>query len=104
LPAAGVLSVAFLIGCATAGTGTASVPAPAPCADALYADLRAQPPDSLSEREWQRLQALDRECAAARAEAPRTIAAQTDAQHHRVWWMASGLVMVGVMVLMMGPW
>lgn len=50
--------------------------APAPCTDQIYGQLKEQQPDSLTAREWQRLQSLDRECTAAR----------TAAAHERSGW------------------
>lgn len=102
--AAGVLVLAFLAGCASSGTRGRYAPEPAVCADSVYVQLRAQHPDSLSEREWQRFQGLERECTAARAEASPTVDGRAGVHRDRAWWMASGLVMVVMMVAMWSPW
>lgn len=57
--------VLSLSGCAAR---RAHVQEPAPCSDSLYVQLKRQHPDSLSERAWQRLQALEQSCAAARTQ------------------------------------
>lgn len=98
---AAVLSLALLTSCAPATTRSASVPEPAPCMDSAYLQLQAEPPDSLSEREWQRLQTLDRDCRVARTEASRHSGAWMDGDHHHAWWTGAGLVMA---LMMIGMW
>ena len=77
---------------------------PPPCTDPLYLRLKVESPDSLSEREWIRLQDLERACVTAR----------TAAQHggesgmmvgmgRNTWWAMSAIMVVGAaMWLMMG--
>lgn len=96
------LSLALLAGCASSGARRTYAAQPVVCADSVYVQLRAQHPDSLSAREWQRFQTLDRQCTAARAEASRTVDARPGTHHQGAWWMASGLVMVAMMVAMWG--
>jgi hypothetical protein len=59
------LALTFLAGCTTPAYQVRHT-APAPCTDSVYVGLKQQQPDSLSEREWQRLQSLERECGNAR--------------------------------------
>lgn len=78
-------------------------PEPAVCVAPSLTALRAEHPDSLSEREWQRLQTLERHCDLARAEV------QVDGWHHaggthHGWWVGSGVVMALMMIAMWSPW
>ena len=75
---------------------------PAPCSDSLYVELRRQHPDSLSEREWQRLQTLEQACAAVRTQRDGDMNGMMGMGSGRgLLWM--GLVMVGIgMVITMG--
>jgi len=97
-------SIATLSACAP--PTPAHIPEPVPCADSLYVALKRQPPDSLSEREWQRLQALDRDCAAARA-APHGTHEQNSGTmgmgrgHGGGGWRMLGLAAIAVMVVTM---
>jgi len=78
---------------------------PPPCTDPLYVRLKAEAPDSLSEREWTRLQDLERACASAR-----TAAAEHGGESgmmmgmkRNTWWAMTGLMAAGaVMWLVMG--
>ena len=94
-----------LIGAITAcapSTRHASVPQPTPCADSLYVRLKGQHPDSLSERAWQRLQSLERDCAAARSQTHAETSSMMGMGHGRVGrWMGMGLVAVVLMAIMM---
>lgn len=103
LRAAAVLALALLAGCASSGTRGTYASEPVVCADSVYVRLRAQPPDSLSEREWERFRMLDRECTAARVEAARAVDVQAGTHRHGGWWMASGLIMAVMMVAMWSP-
>jgi hypothetical protein len=95
-----MLTIVLLSACATPQTHpvtqAASVAAPTPCGDSSYIRLRQQNPDSLSERAWQRLQTLDRECTAART----LVSAHTSRPdgHHM---MGAGIVATVIMVAMM---
>ena len=60
----------LLVSCATIPTPQSHAMAPVACSDSVYVQLSRQHPDSLSERSWQRLQSLERACAAARAQTP----------------------------------
>lgn len=91
-----------LSGCAAR---QAHVQEPAPCSDSLYLQLKRQHPDSLSERAWERLQALERNCTAART--------QRSSEMNGMMGMGSGrgflwmglLMVVGVgMALAMSVW
>ncbi|HEX6134348.1 MAG TPA: hypothetical protein VFZ24_10295 [Longimicrobiales bacterium] len=59
------LALTLLAGCMTPAD-TVRYAAPTPCTDSVYAGLKHQHSDSLSEREMQRLESLGRECADAR--------------------------------------
>jgi hypothetical protein len=97
---AGALGLAILAACAPART--AYDPAPAPCVDSVYLELKAQPPDSLSTREWERLQSLDRGCAQASAQAqPQPRRAWWDDHHGGHWWGMGGVAMIVMMLVMM---
>lgn len=79
----------------------AHAPEPAACADSLYVSLRRQHPDSLSERAWQRLLALDRECAAARIQTMSMHDGGMMGMRHGGGWGLLGLATIAVMVVMM---
>jgi hypothetical protein len=59
------LALILLAGCMTPAHQVRYA-APNPCTDSVHVGLKQQHPDSLSEREWQRLQDLERECASVR--------------------------------------
>lgn len=84
--------------CASATPRQTVEPEPGSCADPSLVELRAEPADSLSEREWQRLQSLERNCGLARAEAARETRGRTG--DHHGWWIGSGLAMALMMVAM----
>ncbi len=90
----------ILTGCAPAPSA-AHPPEPAPCTDSVYVSLKRQHPDSLSERAWQRLQALDRECAAARAQTTHARDGGMMGMGHGGGWGLLGLATIVVMVVMM---
>lgn len=97
-----VLTVALFAACAAPATQPVTHPsaaaAPAPCADPSYVELRQQHVDSLSQREWERLQTLDRQCVAARAQAPHNANGMSHGAGHM---MGAGIVASVVMVAMM---
>lgn len=64
-----IASGLLLAGCARPSGSATPRPEPVACSDSLYVRLSAQHPDSLSEREWQRLQSLDSACAQSRHQA-----------------------------------
>lgn len=101
-------SVAVLMAFAAATAACAapirhtSVPQPAPCNDSIYVRLKSQHPDSLSERAWQRLQDLDRDCTTARTAAQMEMSGMMGMGHGRSWRRTgAGLVAVLLMVIMM---
>jgi hypothetical protein len=100
--------LALFAACATPATRQAHVEPPSPCTDSLYVRLQQQHPDSLSERAAQRLQSLDRECAAARAESQRSGShgaanGMMGMGHGTGGWVAMGIgvVMTVTMLLVM---
>lgn len=98
-----VFFLALLAGCATPARRPVPVAEPAPCSDSTYVQLKRQHPDSVSERGWQRLQSLDRDCAATRAESSyRGTSATMDAGHHggRRIWLGAVVTMVAMMFAM----
>ena len=73
-----------------------------PCGDSLYLQLKRTHPDSLSERAWQRLQSLERDCAAARTQAHAETSGMMGMGHGRGGrWMGMGLVAVVLMAAIM---
>jgi hypothetical protein len=80
---------------------------PPPCTDPLYLRLKATAPDSLSEREWTRLQDLERACVSVR-----TAAAEHGGESgtmtgmkRNTWWAMTALMAGGaVMWLAMAVW
>jgi hypothetical protein len=101
LRGAAVLTVALLAACAAPATHSAAAAAPTPCGDSSYVRLRQQHPDSLSERSWQRLQTLDRECVAAHTRAPRASQGTMGPRHGGGHMMGMGIVATVMMVAMM---
>lgn len=94
-----ILAAALLAGCAA---NQAHVQPPAPCSDSLYVQLKREHPDSLSEREWQRLQSLDQACAVTRAQAHGQMTGMMGMGTGRgVLWMGLVMVVGSIMVLMM---
>lgn len=92
-----LFSALVLGGCATRQAQQGQLSQPSPCTDSLYLELKREHPDSLSEREWQRLQSLDQACAATR-----TRAARTDASGQMGGMMGAGrgvFLMGAVMVV-----
>lgn len=101
-PAAVLLTAALVTACATPATRSGHVQEPAPCIDSVYAQLKRQHPDSLSERAWQRLQSLDRDCATARLQSHGETSGMMGMGHGRGGaWMGLGVVTVIVMAAMM---
>ena len=88
-----LLVLGSLTACAPAMSGTRE---PVPCRDSMYLRLKAVPPDSLSEREFQRLHDLEQSCAQARmTEHRRGMGAM-----HGGWWMLVMPAMMAVGALM----
>ena len=87
----------FLAACMPPGARhVESQPVPSPCDDPVYVELAALPPDSLSEREWSRLQELERRCRdALRYDRPYDHHDGYDL-HGLHWWT------MGAMMLVMG--
>ena len=99
--AAGLLAI---IACVSPALRQAEIAQPAPCGDSVYVQLKRQNPDSLSERSWQRFQALDRECSVARVVSQRL---GDDGMHagNRGWtWMGLGAGMMVMMAAMVWAW
>ncbi len=88
-------------GCVSTAPVDPSTPEPVVCTDPSLVELRAQHPDSLSEREWQRYQVLEHDCSVARAEVSRETR-HGPRDNHR-WWMWSGLAMTVMMIAMWVP-
>jgi hypothetical protein len=96
-----VLALALFAACVSPGTYQATVATPVPCADSSYVQLRQQHPDSLSPREWQRLQTLDRECAVARAQAPRQASGMMGVSHGGLMGAGVAAVVMAAMIIAM---
>jgi hypothetical protein len=92
-----------LAGCASTAPRQPVEPEPAVCVEPSLAALRAEHPDSLSEREWRRLQTLERYCDLARTEVRRDNWNHTGVTHPG-WWVGSGVVMALMMITMWSPW
>ena len=88
--------------CASATPRQSVEPEPASCTYPSVVELRAELSDSLSERESQRIQSLERNCALARAGAARETGGRT--RDHHGWWIGSGLAMALMMFAMWSPW
>lgn len=95
------LSVA-VVGCASVTPRQTVEPEPVACANASLTELRAEHPDSLTDRARQQLQSLQHECSLARAAAARERRGWP--RDHHMWWMGSGLLMTLMMLLMWSPW
>jgi ferric-dicitrate binding protein FerR (iron transport regulator) len=67
----------------------------------MYVRLQRQHPDTLSERAWHRLQSLDRDCAAARAQAQTEMSDMGMGHRRGGAWMGMGVVAVALMAIMM---
>jgi hypothetical protein len=95
-----VTAVVALSSCATVPRNHAG--GQVACSDPLYLQLKATQPDSLSEREYARLTALESACQAERAATAR--------EHHgsgmmggvRWYWMPAMMLFAAGMALMMG--
>lgn len=94
----------LLISCATTAPPRSHAMEPAACSDSLYVELSSQHPDSLSDRSWQRLQSLERACAAARAQKPSETGGMgmMGMDHGRggLWTGFGMLVVVGMVIMM----
>lgn len=100
-----LLPTALIIGWAcTTPTSAPEAPTPASsaCADPLYLELRGEQPDSLSEREWERLQQMESACQIERTRATEGVSVDRD-RHLEMWiWMPAMMAVGGLMWLMMG--
>lgn len=98
-----VIGVALLAACAIPATSAETQPsataASSVCTDSSYSRLQSYHPDSLSERQWQRLQTLDRECAAARVTA-RHDSHRTSGLSHGGHMMGAGIIGSVIMLAM----
>lgn len=95
-----VLALALLAACVPSTSRLSPVAAASPCGDSAYVKLQQHDPDSLSVREWQRLQTLDRACAAS-AQASREPNAMSGTWRNGRHWLMGGIataVMVGMMI------
>lgn len=92
-----------LAACVSAAPRQTEIAQPVPCTDSTYVQLKRQNPDSLSERAWERLQSLDRECAAARTASQQAANAGMHTDHGGWHWMGLGAGIV-MMVAMMWAW
>lgn len=99
-----VLALALLAACVPQTSRLSPVAAASPCGDPSYVRLQQQDPDSLSAREWQRLQTLDRECAAARAQASREPNAMTGTWHNGRHWLMGGIASAVMVAMMISMW
>ena len=99
-----VLALALLAACVPSTSRLSPVAAASPCGDSSYGRLRRQDPDSLSVREWQRLQALDRECATAHAQVSREPNAMTGTWHNGRHWLMGGIATVVMVAMMISMW
>lgn len=99
-----VLALALLAACVPPTSRLSPVAAASPCGDSSYVRLRQQDPDSLSAREWQRLQTLDRECAAASAQASREPNAMTGTWHNGRHWLMGGIATAVMVAMMISMW
>lgn len=78
---------------------------PSPCAEPLYLRLKSAAPDSLSEREWTRLQDLERACQSTRSSAEHRDGGGMMGMKRHTWWAMTALMAGGAaMWLMMGWW
>lgn len=101
----GLLPTVLIIGWAcTNPTSAPEAPTPASsaCADPLYLELHGEQPDSLSEREWERLQQFETACQIERTRAAAAVGLDRD-RHLEMWiWMPALMAMGGLMWLTMG--
>jgi hypothetical protein len=96
LHAAAGFTIVLLAACTALTTSATRPAAPAPCMDSTYLQLRQQHPDSLSERSWQRLQSLERECANARSMSQTSMSAANHG-HGGLWkGIGAGVVMIAM--------
>jgi hypothetical protein len=95
--------VLVLGACASAPAPRRATPEPEACREPIYLELKAEHPDSLSERSWERLQQLEAECRAELRQEPDR-ANLVGGDHHRgAWlWMPAMMLFGGMMWLMMG--
>lgn len=99
-----MFALALLAACVPPTPRLSPVAAASPCGDSSYVRLQQQDPDSLSVREWQRLQTLDRECAAARAPASREPNAIAGTWHNGRHWLMGGLATAAMVAMMIRMW
>lgn len=96
-PLAAVLIAASLAACAPA---MSTAREPVPCRDSMYVRLKAIPPDSLSEREFQRLHDLEQTCAQARMTEHGGGKMGSGGMHGGAWWLLAMPAMMLVGALM----
>ena len=78
---------------------------PAACTDSTYVALKRQNPDSLSDRAWQRLQSLDRECVTARAQSQRMGSGMMgNGGHHQGTWLMGAIMTVMMVATIFRHW
>lgn len=99
-----MLALALLAACVPPTSRLSPVAAASPCGDSSYVRLQQQDPDSLSVREWQRLQTLDRECIAARTQASREPNAMAGGWHNGRNWLMGGIATAVMVVMMISMW
>lgn len=87
--------------CVSAPSRQTEIAQPVPCTDSTYVQLKRQNPDSLSERAWQRLQSLDRECTAARTTSQQAANGTSHTAHGAWHWMGLGAATVMMLAMML---
>lgn len=112
-PAVAVLLLAttLLAACAPAVAAqgdAAAAPRVAACDDPVYFRLKSAEPDSLTEREWTRLQQLDQQCAAERQAVAQRASDHAALDHHgpgthpAMWLWMPAMMLFGGFVWMVG--
>ena len=106
-PVAAFLATTALLSACAPTAPTAAVPRFSACDDPVYVDLIASDPDTLTEREWTRLQQLEELCLlerrAADARHPTVDGSAHRGLHGTMWlWMPAMMAFGGLMWLMMG--
>lgn len=97
-----VLAVTLLVACVPPAAQPHTVAA-SPCADPSYVQLRQQHPDSLSAREWQRLQTLDGQCAVRADQGPPRNDSRSQ-RHGAGHLMGAGIATVMMVAMMVSMW
>ena len=99
-----VLALALLAACVPPTSRLSPVATSSTCGDPSYVRLQQQHPDSLSVREWQRLQTLDRECAAAREAASRETNVMAGMWHNGRHWLMGGIATAVMVAMLISMW